>query len=114
MRPATTPTSDAEGACLDVPGITHVAGVLADPSRAAMCVGLLDGQAWTIGQLAEHSGVAPSTASEHVAKLAEAGLVERVKRGRRVFVRIADSGTATLLEKLSAHAAVLRDRRGLE
>lgn len=110
-RLASTPKSDSEGACLDLPGIARVAGMLADPSRAAMCAALLDGRAWTIGELAKHSRVAPSTASEHVAKLAEAALVERVKRGRRVYVRIADSRIATLLEGLAAHAAMLRDRQ---
>ncbi len=47
--------------------LAEVAAVLADPSRAAMCLALLDGRAWTVGELARTAGIAPSTASEHVA-----------------------------------------------
>ena len=38
-----------------------LAAVLADQTRAAMCLALLDGRAWTAGELATHTGVASST-----------------------------------------------------
>ena len=40
--------------------LAQVAGLLADPTRAAFCLALLDGRAWTAGELARHAGVAPS------------------------------------------------------
>ncbi|GAA4547018.1 ArsR/SmtB family transcription factor [Amycolatopsis samaneae] len=87
--------------------LAEVAAVLADPSRAAMCLALLDGRAWTIGELAATARIAVSTASEHVTRLVDAGFVERLKQGRHAYVRIADPRVAELIEHLAQHA----DRR---
>ncbi|MDQ0382316.1 ArsR/SmtB family transcription factor [Amycolatopsis thermophila] len=84
--------------------LAEVAAVLADPSRAAMCLALLDGRAWTVGELARSAGIAPSTASEHVTRLKEAGFVAGVKQGRHRYVRIADPRVAELIEHLAQHA----------
>ncbi len=84
--------------------LAEVAAVLADPSRAAMCLALLDGRAWTVGELARTAGIAPSTASEHVSRLKEAGFVAGVKQGRHAYVRIADPRVAELIEHLAQHA----------
>lgn len=84
--------------------LAEVAAVLADPSRASMCLALLDGRAWTVTELARTAEVAASTASEHVTKLAEAGFVARVKQGRHSYVRIADPRVAELIEHLAQHA----------
>ncbi|NYI92842.1 DNA-binding transcriptional ArsR family regulator [Amycolatopsis endophytica] len=84
--------------------LAEVAAVLADPSRAAMCLALLDGRAWTVGELARSAGIAPSTASEHVTRLKEAGFVAGVKQGRHRYVRISDPRVAELIEHLAQHA----------
>ncbi|MFI5588654.1 ArsR/SmtB family transcription factor [Amycolatopsis sp. NPDC051758] len=84
--------------------LAEVAAVLADPSRATMCLVLLDGRAWTVGELAKAAGIALSTASEHVTRLADAGFVARVKQGRASYVRIADPRVAELIEHLAQHA----------
>ncbi|NIH81195.1 ArsR/SmtB family transcription factor [Amycolatopsis viridis] len=84
--------------------LSEVAAVLADPSRAAMCLALLDGRAWTVGELARSAGVAPSTASEHVARLVAAGFVVGVQQGRHRYVRISDPRVAELIEHLAQHA----------
>ena len=84
--------------------LAEVAAVLADPSRATMCLVLLDGRAWTVGELAKAAGIALSTASEHVTRLAGAGFVARVKQGRASYVRIADPRVAELIEHLAQHA----------
>ncbi|HEX2321760.1 MAG TPA: winged helix-turn-helix domain-containing protein [Streptosporangiaceae bacterium] len=85
--------------------LAGVAGLLADRSRAAICLALLDGRAWTVGELARHAGVAPSTASQHVAKLAGGGLLSGVQQGRHHYVRLADPATAELIEDLAEFAA---------
>ncbi|MGR6998082.1 transcriptional regulator [Yinghuangia aomiensis] len=36
--------------------LAAVAGLLADPTRAAICLALVDGRAWTGGELARHAG----------------------------------------------------------
>jgi DNA-binding transcriptional ArsR family regulator len=84
--------------------LAEVAAVLADPSRATMCLTMIDGRAWTVGELATSAGIAPSTASEHVHRLAEAGFVETVRQGRHNYVRLADQRVAELIERLSEHA----------
>lgn len=84
--------------------LAEVAAVLADPSRATMCLAMIDGRAWTVGELARTASVAPSTASEHVRKLVDAGFVETVRQGRHRYVRLADPRVAELIERLAEHA----------
>ncbi|MEV6903545.1 helix-turn-helix domain-containing protein [Amycolatopsis sp. NPDC051372] len=89
---------------METVALAEVAAVLADPSRATMCLALLDGRAWTIGELAAAARIAVSTASEHVTRLHDAGFVARVKQGRHAYVRIADPRVAELIEHLAQHA----------
>jgi DNA-binding transcriptional ArsR family regulator len=84
--------------------LADVASVLADPSRATMCLTMLDGRAWTIGELARTADIAPSTATEHVHRLTEAGFVATVRQGRHRYVRIEDERVAELIERLAEHA----------
>jgi len=84
--------------------VAGVAAVLAEPARAAMCLALIDGRAWTVGELARVAGVAASTGSEHVGRLVAAGFVESLRQGRHRYVRIADPRVAELIERLSEHA----------
>lgn len=62
---------------------------------------LLDGQAHAAGQLAKATGVASSTASEHLATLVASRLVCVTREGRYRRYRIADAATAEALEALS-------------
>ncbi|MEU9073854.1 winged helix-turn-helix domain-containing protein [Kitasatospora sp. NPDC048538] len=84
--------------------LARFAALLADPTRAAFCTALLDGRAWTAGELARHAGVAPSTASEHLSRLIEGGLLAEERQGRHRYVRLADQTVATLIEDLTAFA----------
>jgi DNA-binding transcriptional ArsR family regulator len=81
--------------------LAEVAAVLADPSRATMCLALIDGRAWTVGELAKAAGIAPSTASEHVGVLVAAGFVRTLKQGRHRYVRLEGPDVAELIERLS-------------
>ena len=69
--------------------LARLAGLLADDTRAAFCLALFDGRAWTAGELARHAGVARSTASEHLDKLAAGGLVVERRQGRHRYVELA-------------------------
>jgi DNA-binding transcriptional ArsR family regulator len=84
--------------------LADVAAVLAEPSRATMCLALIDGRAWTVGELAKAAGVAPSTASEHVGILVGAGFVRTLKQGRHRYVRLEGPEVAELIERLAQHA----------
>jgi DNA-binding transcriptional ArsR family regulator len=86
------------------PPLARLAALLADGTRAAFCLALLDGRAWTAGELAQHAGVAPSTASAHLTLLVDGGLLTQVRQGRHRYVRLADPAVAQLLEDLAGHA----------
>src|SRR6185437_12733467 len=85
--------------------IAAVAALVGDPARANILSELLGGRALAAGELARAAGVAPSTASEHLAKLTEAGLLERVPQGRARYYRLASPAVAAMLESLIALAA---------
>lgn len=83
--------------------LASLAALLADETRAAMCLALLDGRAWTAGELAAHAGVAPSTATEHLHRLIKGGLLVERRQGRHRYLRLAGGSAAQLIEDLSAH-----------
>ncbi|MFD8302340.1 ArsR/SmtB family transcription factor [Streptomyces sp. NPDC059690] len=85
-------------------GLARLAGLIADETRAACLLALLDGRAWTAGELARHAGVAASTLSEHLGKLVAGGLLSEERQGRHRYVRLADAQVAQLVEELAAHA----------
>ena len=84
--------------------LAALAALLADETRAVFCLALLDGRAWTAGELARSAGVAASTASEHLSRLVEGGLLAEERQGRHRYVRLADTGAAQLIEGLAVAA----------
>jgi len=80
--------------------IAEVAALVGDPTRANMLCALLDGRALTAGELAYSAGVAPQTASGHLAKLAGGRLLELVKQGRNRYFRIASPEVVRMLESI--------------
>ncbi|MBX6749123.1 MAG: winged helix-turn-helix transcriptional regulator [Micromonosporaceae bacterium] len=82
--------------------LARLAGHLADPTRASFLLALLDGRAWTVTELATHAGVAVSTATEHLNRLREAGLVSERRQGRHRYLHLADAEAAQLVEDLAA------------
>lgn len=105
-------TSSAYREVVRIIALAELAAVLAEPARATMCLALIDGRAWTVGELARAASVAPSTGTAHVARLIDAGFVESVRQGRHHYVRIADHRVAELIEALAEHAEH-RPRPGL-
>ncbi|MCX3061971.1 ArsR/SmtB family transcription factor [Streptomyces beihaiensis] len=86
------------------PDLAAVAKLLADGTRAAFCLALLDGRAWTATELARHAGVAPSTATEHLHALVRGNLLAEERQGRHRYVRLAGPHVAELVESLAAMA----------
>lgn len=86
---------------MDIP----VAKLLADDTRAAICLALMDGRAWTAGELARHAGVAASTATEHLSKLVDGGLLLEERQGRHRYVRLAGADVAKLIEDMTLFMA---------
>ena len=83
------------------PRLARVAAIVADPARSRMLCLLLSGESATAGELAKAASVAPSTASEHLRKLLDAGLVAGESRGRHRYFRLADPQVAHALEALA-------------
>src|SRR5688572_14755500 len=81
--------------------LVPVASLVAEPTRARILEELLGGVPLPVGALAARAGIAPSTASEHVAKLEAARLVRVEQHGRRREVVLAGPHVAEALEALS-------------
>ncbi|GLY63844.1 ArsR/SmtB family transcription factor [Amycolatopsis taiwanensis] len=97
-----------------IPDIAAMGRLLGDQSRVAMVVAMMDGRAWTVGELARHVGIAKATATEHAHLLVDGGLCEEARQGRHRYLRLASSEVAdaaealgTLSAKHLAHAATL-------
>ena len=84
----------------DGPRIARVAALIGEPARAEMLTALLADRALTATELAQHAGVTKQTASAHLAKLLDAGLVAVERQGRHRYVRLAGRDVAQLLESL--------------
>ena len=80
------------------PRLARVAALVADPSRARMLAFLLSGEYASAGELARTASVGAATASAHLARLVDAGLLVCEPRGRHRYFRIADADVAHALE----------------
>lgn len=99
----------------DGPDIARVAALIGDPARANMLAALMSGKALTASELAAEAGVQAQTASSHLAKLLEGGLITPRKSGRHKYFHLASPEVASLLEALMGFAAGqghLRTRTG--
>ncbi|MEU6182888.1 winged helix-turn-helix domain-containing protein [Streptomyces coeruleorubidus] len=56
------------------PDLASLGALMADQTRAAICLALLGGRAWTASEVARLAGVAPSTATSHLNRLVAGGL----------------------------------------
>ncbi len=81
--------------------IAPVAALMADPARAAMLGALLSGPPLAAGELSHVAGVSPATASAHLARLLDGGLVAVTRQGRHRYYRLAGHEVATVLEVLA-------------
>ena len=80
--------------------LAEIAALFGDPSRAGIVTSLQDGRARPAGELARLAGVTPATASGHLARLVEGGVLRVEPRGRHRYYRIAGPGVADALETL--------------
>ncbi len=99
----------------DGPDIARIGALLGDPARTHMLSALMSGQALTAGELAREAGVTAQTASSHLARLADGGLITPRKQGRCVYFALANGEVAELMERLAglaAGAGHLRTRPG--
>ena len=84
----------------DGPVIAAVAALIGDPARANMLTALMDGRALTVSELAGAAGVTLATASGHLSKLSQAGLLEGERQGRHRYFRLSGPDVGHALEAL--------------
>jgi len=92
------------------PDLSKLAAVIGDPARAAMLSALMSGKALTSSELAVEAGITAATASSHLAKLHEAGLVRARPQGRHRYWTLADAEVAHVLETLMTLSARTQGR----
>lgn len=80
--------------------LAHVAAMIGEPARAAMLGALLGGEALPAGELARRAGVTPGTASAHLTRLVDGGLLARRRVGRHRYFALASADVAAALEAL--------------
>lgn len=78
-----------------------IGALLSDPGRCRVLLALDDGRALPASRLASEAGVAPSTASEHLSKLVNAGLLSVERSGRHRYFRLAGPQVGGLLETMA-------------
>jgi DNA-binding transcriptional ArsR family regulator len=80
--------------------IASAAALMADPTRAAILRALLPDRPLAAGELARMTGVSAATASFHLAKLLEGGMITVVRQGRHRYYRLAGHEVAAAIEAL--------------
>ncbi len=81
--------------------VVPAAALIAEPTRAAMITALLDHRPLAAGELARLAGVSPATASAHLARLLNGGLVTMIKQGRHRYYHLAGPEVAAAMEALA-------------
>jgi DNA-binding transcriptional ArsR family regulator len=93
------------------PLIAEIAALVAEPARASMLSASVDGRALTAGELAYAARVTPQTASTHLARLTEAGLLSPMREGRHRYFRLASPNVVEMLDGIVTVALENRPRR---
>tara|TARA_B100000959_G_C14518199_1_gene434267 strand:+ start:54 stop:359 length:306 start_codon:yes stop_codon:yes gene_type:complete len=85
---------------LSMDALGHASGCLrtvAHPHRLRMIQMLLGGK-YTVGELAEACGIPPSSASEHLGKMRDRGLLIGNREGRQIYYAIAEDGLGSIMQ----------------
>src|SRR5450755_1324327 len=98
---ACDPVNFVQGAACPV---ALVAELIGETGRAAILLALLDGRARTAGELALVANISASSASGHLSKLVDGGLLVVQRSGRHRYYSLAGAQVAQAIEGLGAIA----------
>jgi DNA-binding transcriptional ArsR family regulator len=88
--------------------VSRIANAIGEPARARMLFALLDNHERTSTELAMIADVSPPTASAHLSRLREEGLIQVHVQGRHRYHGLSGPTVAQALEGLSALAGTAR------
>src|ERR1700709_2646948 len=81
----------------NIAAFAQTAALVGDPARANILAALMDGRALSATELPRVAGVTAQTASGHLARLCEAGLLAVERQGRHRYHRIGSPAVAPQL-----------------
>ncbi|NPC91579.1 winged helix-turn-helix transcriptional regulator [Bacillus sp. WMMC1349] len=84
------------------PTVSKLAVLLSDLSRSRILICLMDGRYHSAGELALAAKIKPQTASFHLKKIAESGIIKVKNEGRHRFYSLKDAESAAILESFLA------------
>ncbi|MEI8698083.1 ArsR/SmtB family transcription factor [Mesorhizobium sp. ISC15] len=93
------------------PDIARIGSLVGDPARANMLTALMGGTALTASELALEAGVSLPTASSHLSKLMEGGLLTLASQGRHRYYGLAGPQVAGMIEAITGVAAAVGPQR---
>ncbi|TPI28074.1 winged helix-turn-helix domain-containing protein [Mesorhizobium sp. B2-1-8] len=93
------------------PDIARIASLVGDPARANMLNALMGGTALTASELALEAGVSLPTASSHLSKLMEGGLLTLASQGRHRYYGLAGPQVAGMIEAITGVAEAVGPKR---
>lgn len=82
------------------PDLARLASTVGDPRRIQMLALLMEGRALTAKELALGAGITPATATSHLKRLLDDGLLAGTSQGRHKYFRLASEHVAHLVESL--------------
>ena len=82
------------------PDLARIASTVGDPRRIQMLVLLMEGRALTAKELALGAGIEAATATSHLKRLLDDGLVACTSQGRHKYFRLGSEHVAELIETL--------------
>ena len=95
----------------DGPDLSRIGNLVGDPARANMLTALMDGGSLTASELALEAGVTAQTASSHLGKLMEGGLLSLSTQGRHRYYALSGPQVAAMLEAIMGVAASVGPKR---
>lgn len=88
--------------------ISSVGELIGEPARTTILISLLDGNSLSAGELARLAGISAQSASAHLSKLVDGGLLLWQNNGRHRYYKITSSEVVHALEALGAIATLPR------
>ena len=95
----------------DEPDVARIARLLADPARARILRTLIDGTTRPAGELAYAANISAQSASAHLGKLVDGGLLFLEAQGRHRYFRIASAEVADAVESLGSLSMAVQPRK---